>query len=161
MELKASEMDIISNCPLCEEHSLHLIKDGIDTQQCINCGYATSSKFKLNGTEYTENNHYKTLSTEMKGWSKVSGDFIWIPSFITLPIGMIFPISDTTDKGTKMVWGYAKLVDIPEDEREKYPIENADDKFYEQKYDTDNANIFDTFLEALHDLNETIKANQR
>ena len=39
-------MKIVSDCPLCEEHSLHVIEeDGIGTQQCINCGYATTSNF--------------------------------------------------------------------------------------------------------------------
>ena len=39
---------IVSNCPLCEEHSLHIVEeDGIGTQQCINCGYATTNKFMV------------------------------------------------------------------------------------------------------------------
>ena len=40
-------MKIISNCPLCEEQSLHVIGDEgtMETQQCISCGYATSTKF--------------------------------------------------------------------------------------------------------------------
>ena len=39
-------MKIISNCPLCENQSLHVIeKDDVGTQQCINCGYATTDKF--------------------------------------------------------------------------------------------------------------------
>ena len=40
-------MKIVSNCPLCKEHSLHIIGDEgtMQTQQCINCGMATSSNF--------------------------------------------------------------------------------------------------------------------
>ena len=40
-------MKIVSNCPLCEENSLHVIGDEgtMQTQQCINCGMATSSNF--------------------------------------------------------------------------------------------------------------------
>ena len=44
--------DIISNCFLCEEHSLHIAgKEGAQVMQCINCGYTTTSK--LIGTKET------------------------------------------------------------------------------------------------------------
>tara|TARA_Y100000034_G_scaffold107244_1_gene136624 strand:+ start:1385 stop:1876 length:492 start_codon:yes stop_codon:yes gene_type:complete len=161
MKLQSSELDIVSNCLLCEEHSLHLIKDGIDTQQCINCGYATSSRFKLIDKEnLKKHEEYKKLPNDMKEWCKVSNNFIWIPSFITLPIGMLFPFNDITEKGTTMRWGFAKLVDIPKEEQDQYPVEDNDGAFYEKKYDTDNPEIHDTFLEALHQLNELIKNNQ-
>ena len=40
-------MNIISNCPLCEQKSLHVIGEGkLETQQCIHCGYVTADKFK-------------------------------------------------------------------------------------------------------------------
>ena len=60
-------MKIVSNCPLCEEKSLHVIEeDGIGTQQCISCGYASTSKFI--GTK-EDNEIYKTLPEEMQSWS--------------------------------------------------------------------------------------------
>ena len=41
------KMKIVSNCPLCEEKALHVIGDEgtMITQQCINCGYATTDRF--------------------------------------------------------------------------------------------------------------------
>ena len=39
-------MNIISNCPLCEQHSLHVIGQGDEQMlQCLNCGYVSTSKF--------------------------------------------------------------------------------------------------------------------
>ena len=39
-------MDIISNCPLCEEYSLHVLgKDEAQMMQCISCGYVSTTKF--------------------------------------------------------------------------------------------------------------------
>ena len=77
MKLQSSELDIVSNCSLCEEHSLHLINDGIDTQQCINCGYATSSKFKLIDKEnFKKHEEYQKFPNDMKEWCKVSNNFI-------------------------------------------------------------------------------------
>ena len=82
-------MKIVSNCPLCEEHSLHVIEeDGIGTQQCINCGYATTSKFI--GTR-EDNEMYKTLPEEMQSWSREANGRIWIPSMMTLPFGTLYP----------------------------------------------------------------------
>ena len=38
--------DIISNCFLCGEHSLHVAgTEEAQVMQCINCGYTTTSKF--------------------------------------------------------------------------------------------------------------------
>ena len=84
-------MKIVSNCPLCEEQALHVIEeDGIGTQQCISCGYATSTKFI--GTK-EDNEMYKTLPEEMQSWSKEVNDRVWIPSMITLPFGTLYPIN--------------------------------------------------------------------
>ena len=56
--------NIISNCPLCEEHSLHVIgEDNMEMQQCINCGYVSSPKFI--GTK-EDNEEYKNLVNSYK-----------------------------------------------------------------------------------------------
>ena len=39
-----------------------------------------------------------------------------------------------------------------------YPIENGEG-FYKQKYDTDNAKIYDIFLEAMAEMNEKARQN--
>ena len=63
-------MKIISNCPLCEEHSLHIIgEENLKSQQCINCGYVTSEKLKLDGRVKEEHLEYNKLTDEMKNWS--------------------------------------------------------------------------------------------
>ena len=156
MEMKMkSELEIVSNCPLCKARGLHVVgEEELQTQQCINCGFATSFKFKLNGDKLENNENYKTLSESMQKWSKVANDHFWIPSFITLPVGMIFPL----DEEDKMKWAYAPMVDIPEEERKNYPIEGQKDKFYERKYDTDQSEIHEDFVVVLHKLNEKIKS---
>ena len=41
-------MNIISNCVLCNEHSLHILGENeLESQQCISCGYVSTEKFKL------------------------------------------------------------------------------------------------------------------
>ena len=146
-------MKIVSNCPLCEEKSLHVIEeDGIGTQQCINCGYSTTTKFV--GTR-EDNEMYKTLPEEMQSWSKEANDRIWIPSMITLPFGTLYP--ENIDG--KMKWAFAEMVDIPEEEQKNYPVEGDGEGYYTQMYDTENAKIYDVFLDAMVEMNERAKAD--
>ena len=145
-------MRIVSNCPLCEEKSLHVIEeDGIGTQQCISCGYATTSNFV--GTK-EDNETYKTLPEEMQSWSKEANGRIWIPSMITLPFGTLYP--ENIDG--EMKWAIATMIDIPEEEQKDYPREDGNG-FHTMKYDTDNQKIYDEFLYAMTEMNEKAKQN--
>ena len=141
--------DIISNCFLCEEHSLHVAgKEEAQVMQCISCGYVTSTKYT--GTIET-NEEVKKLSSDMKEWAKEENGRVWIPSIITLPIGMLYPIDD---EGS-MKWSFAPMVDIPEGERKNYP--NGKGDFYERKIDTDNPRIYDEFIVGMSYVNELMK----
>ena len=144
-------MNIVSNCPLCEEKSLHVIEeDGIGTQQCISCGYATTNK--LIGTK-EDNEMFKTLSEEMQSWSKEVNGQVWIPSMITLPFGTLYPVNIDGE----MKWGFAEMVDIPEEEQKNYPDERGG--YFKQRYDTDNQKIYDIFLDAMVEMNAKAKAD--
>ena len=146
-------MNIVSNCPLCEEKSLHVIEeDGIGTQQCINCGYATTNKF-IGIKE--DNETYKTLPEEMQSWSKEHNGRIWIPTMFTLPFGTLYPVNIDG----KMKWGFAEMVSIPEEEQKNYPIEGTEEGYYTQRYDTENATIYDVFLDAMVEMNKRAKAD--
>ena len=141
--------DLVSNCFLCEEHSLHVAgTEEAQVMQCINCGYVTSTKYI--GTKET-NEEFKKLGEDMKRWAKEEHGRVWIPSIITLPIGMLYPI----DVENEMKWSFAPMVDIPEDERENFP--NGQGGFYERKIDTDNPKIYDKFLYGMSHINELIK----
>ena len=156
-------MNTIGNCPLCEAHSLHVMGENeATTQQCINCGYVTTEKFKLNGVEKEEHNEYKKLTEEMKGWATVKNDKIWIPTIMTLPYGMLFPINvdNPVNHQMELKWAFAEMIDIPEEERKNYPIEGQDGQFYDRKFNTDDPKIFDIFVEGLSLLNEIAKKEQ-
>ena len=82
--------DLISNCFLCGEKALHVAgTEEAQVMQCINCGYTTSTKFK--GMKET-NEEFQKLGEDMKNWSRRKW-YIWIPSIITLPIGMLYPVN--------------------------------------------------------------------
>ena len=143
--------NIIGNCPLCEEHSLHLIgEEESQLMQCIWCGYVSSPKFI--GIK-DENEEYQKLTDEMKGWAKEAIDRIWIPSMFTLPDGMIYP--DNVDG--KMKWKLADLVEILEKDQKNYPIEGQTDKFYDKRYATEKPMVYDNFYEVMAIVNERAK----
>jgi len=141
--------DLISNCFLCGEKALHVAgTEEAQVMQCINCGYTTSTKFK--GIK-ADNEDFQKLGEDMKNWAVEENGHIWIPSIITLPIGMLYPMNIKK----KIKWAFAPMVKIPEDDRKDFPNEQGG--FYERKIDTDNAVIYDLFLEGMSQINDLLK----
>ena len=141
--------DLISNCFLCGEKALHVAgTEDAQVMQCINCGYTTSTKFT--GMK-KDNEHFQKLGEDMKNWAKEENGYIWIPSIITLPIGMLYPLEENGD----MKWGFAPMVEIPEEDRKDFP--NGQGGFYDKKIDTDNAVVYNLFLEGMTKVNELLK----
>jgi hypothetical protein len=146
--------DLVSNCFLCEEKALHVAgTEEAQVMQCINCGYTTSTKFK--GIK-ADNEEFQKLSEDMKNWAKEENGYIWIPSIITLPVGMLYPINVEEE----MKWSFAPMVEIPEEDRKKYPNPNVPGKFYERRIDTDNSQIHNEFLLGITYINELMKNQQ-
>ena len=98
----------------------------------------------------------------MQGWATVENDRIWIPTIMTLPQGMLFPINvdNPVNHQMELKWALAELVDIPKEEQKNYPVEGQEGKFYERKFNTEEPKIFDIFVEGLSILNERAKAAQ-
>ena len=142
--------DLVGNCFLCEEKALHIAgTEEAQIMQCINCGYVTSTKYI--GTKET-NKEFQKLGEDMKKWAKEEHDRVWIPSIITLPIGMLYPI----DVENEMKWSFAPMVEIPEEERKNFP--NGNGGFYEKKIDTDNPTIYDEFVNGMVYINNLLKS---
>ena len=147
--------DLISNCFLCEEKSLHVAgTEDAQVMQCINCGYTTSTKYT--GTKET-NEYFQKLGEDMKKWAVEKNGNIWIPSVITLPIGMLYPVNIKKE----MKWAFAPMVEIPEEERKKYPNPSIPGKFYDKKIDTENPEIYDKFLNGMSYINELMKTKSK
>ena len=144
------KMQVILDCPLCEAHGLHVIGKGqIETRQCLNCGYASSPKFI--GDKLT-NEEFPKLPDEMKRWSVEEEGRIWIPSIITLPFGMLYPENDNDGN---MIWKLAFMIDISDKEKENYP--NPEGGYYERRIDTENAKVYEKFVDGMLFLSEKVK----
>ena len=148
--------NIVSNCFLCGEKALHVAgTEDAQVMQCINCGYTTSTKFR--GIK-ADNEEFQKLGEDMKNWAKEENGHIWIPSIITLPIGMLYPVNIKKE----MKWAFAPMIEIPEEERKKYPNPSTPGKFYDKKIDTDNATLYDLFLEGMTKINNLLtKINKK
>jgi ribosomal protein L37E len=147
--------DLISNCFLCGEKALHVAgTEDAQVMQCINCGYTTSTKFR--GIK-ADNEEFQKLGEDMKNWAKEENGHIWIPSIITLPIGMLYPINVKKE----MKWAFAPMVEIPEEDRKKYPNPSVPGKFYDKKIDTDNAVLYNLFLEGMTMINKMLKEKSK
>ena len=143
--------DIIGNCPLCEERALHVAgTEDAQVMQCISCGYTTTTKFK--GIK-ADNEDFQKLGEDMKNWAKEENGHIWIPSIITLPIGMLYPVNIKKE----LIWAFAPMVEIPEEDRKKYPNPSVPGKFYDKKIDTDNSIVYNLFIEGMTYVNELLK----
>lgn len=146
--------NIIGNCPLCGQHSLHCSSEVDDElQQCISCGYVTSANYK--GTR-KDNKLFQQLSPDMQKWAVEANGKIWIPSMVTLPIGLIYPEdNETTKMENDIQWSFAPMITIPEEEREHFP--NPAGGVYEKRIDIENKQVWSTFLEAMVFVNDIIK----
>ena len=143
--------DIVSNCFLCGERSLHVAgTEESQVMQCIHCGYVSSTKYI--GTKET-NEEFQKLGEDMKKWAKEENGRIWIPTVLTLPVGMLYPIDDED----KMKWSFAPMVEISQDEKEKY--KNSEGGYYEKRIDVENPKIYDEFFEVMLYVNEMMKTN--
>ena len=116
---------------------MHVIgtSDADETRQCLNCGFVTAPKFKCEEDKKEENISWGQLTDEMREWSQYKDGFIWIPTIMTLPFGMLYPYTDK-DKGLR--WGFAHMITIPKEEQEKYPKEDGNG-FYEQRFAPEHA----------------------
>lgn len=133
-------------CPICNiSDKLYIDSNETgETRFCLNCGYQTHTKFKINTDELAkyESGNPKIVNA-LKKADENTGQY-WYPAVITLNnLGIIFP--DGVDE-ENWKWGFAEIISIPLFERINYPIPGKDDEFYETRLDIENAKHFNTFV---------------
>ena len=117
-------MESKTDCPLCEDlHNNCFVEqteiDGkpFESYMCFGCGMTTNSYYTIdseNLAELTKNN------TQLMNALKIIDDergLIWFPSIVNMgERGIIYPHGLVHD----WYWYYAKVVDVPEEDRHKY-----------------------------------------
>ena len=112
-----------------------------------NCFLCEEKALHVAGTEESQvmqciNCGY-TTTTKFTGTKETNEEF--------QKLGMLYPINVKKE----LKWSFAPMVEIPEEERENFPNEHGG--FYERKIDTDNAVVYDLFLEGMSKINELLK----
>ena len=148
-------MERVIDCPVCfdTDACFEDIQEKFKSYMCFNCGFMSSSYYKKDTVKEAEGmvklvDELKTFDEERQIW--------WYPSVLNMgPKGIIFPEGNLSN----WVWRYAKVVEVPKEEQEQYPIPGKDGEFYTEKLDVENAQSYGQyeFLQACKDMGITVE----
>ena len=139
-------MERVIDCPICYDSDTCFedIQEKFKSYMCFNCGFMSNSMYTKENSDKVENT--SQLVNELKYYDD-DRKIYWYPSVVNMgPKGIIFPEGSVEE----WVWKYAEVVPIDQEEQLDYPIPGEDDKYYTEKLDVENAQIFGQyeFLEA-------------
>ena len=143
-------MERVIDCPVCfdVDKCFEEIQEEYSSYLCFNCGFMSDSRYENDSINLIENlKKSPKLVQDLKIVDK-DRNIVWFPAVINMgELGMIFPEGKGINDYT---WKYAKLVDIPEEERAKYDN-------YDKRLDVENAKSYGLhgFLEACKDMGIT------
>ena len=135
-------METKAECPVCKDlHNNCFVEQTeiegkpFESYMCFQCGMTSNSYLAFDSDkleEYTKNN--SALMNDLKIMDELR-DIVWFPSVINMgDKGIIYPEGVVND----WYWYYAKVIEIPEKEREQY-------EGHERRLDVDNAEKFGQF----------------
>ena len=143
-------MERVIDCPVCfdVDKCFEEIQKEYSSYLCFNCGFMSDSRYENDSINLIENlKKSPKLVQDLKIVDR-ERNIVWFPAVINMgELGMIFPEGKGINDYT---WKYAKLVDIPEEERAKYDN-------YDKRLDVENAKSYGLhgFLEACKDMGIT------
>ena len=127
-------MERVITCPVCFDtnHCFEEVQEDFSSYLCFKCGFMGDSRYKIGSTMLEENLKKSTKLVRESSFEDKERNITWFPSVVNMgKLGIIYPEGDTSN----YVWRYARVVDIPEEERHLY--EN-----HTQRLDVDNAETF-------------------
>jgi len=128
-------MEKVIDCPVCynTDNCFEDAQKTFISYLCFACGFMSDSRYSTNSLELLDNLKNSPKLVRESQFEDANRGIVWFPSVINMgSLGIIFPEGDVD----YFVWKYAKVIDIPENEKEKY---NGHDK----RLDVDNAETFD------------------
>ena len=127
-------MEKVIDCPVCynTDNCFEEVQETFSSYLCFACGFMSDSRYEIGSIDVIENLKKSPKLVVESQFEDRHRNIVWFPSVINMgKLGMIFP-EGTTDK---YVWKYAKIIDIPEEERVNY-------NNYSQRLDVENAETF-------------------
>ena len=144
-------MERVIICPRCldTDHCFEEVQETYSSYLCFSCGFMSDSRYSVGSLELIDNLKKSPKLVQDTAFEDEKRNIIWFPSVVNMgDLGMIFP------EGTpeEYVWRYAKVIEIPEEERDQY-------NNYDRRLDVDNANTYNKndFATALDELYTIVK----
>ena len=151
-------MERVIDCPVCydTDNCFEDVQENYSSYLCFHCGFMSDSRYEISSLQLVENLKKSPLLVQKLKFEDKHRNIVWFPSVINMgELGMIFP------EGTpeEYVWKYAKVVDVPKEEQEQYPIPGKDGEFYTTKLDVENAETYGQyeFLDACKKMGITME----
>ena len=142
-------MERVITCPVCwdNDQCFEEVQETFSSYLCFHCGFMSDSRYEVDSLQLLDNlKKSPKLVQELKVEDK-DRNIMWFPSVINMgELGMIFPEGTPED----YVWKYAKVIDIPEEERHKYDN-------YDRRLDVEGAFTFsqNEFMKACDEMGIT------
>jgi len=127
-------MEKVITCPVCfdMDHCFEDIQETFSSYLCFKCGFMSDSRYEIGSLKLIDNLKNSPKLVRESKFEDKDRNIVWFPSVINMgKLGIIFPEGDTEN----YIWKYAKLVDVPEEERAIYDN-------YDQRLDVENAQTF-------------------
>ena len=146
-------MERVITCPNCldSDKCFEEIQPEFQSYLCFACGYMSDSRYKKDSMYLIENLKRSPKLVQETQFHDKERDIIWFLAILNMgELGMIYP-EGTSDE---YEWKYAKVVDIPEEERAIYDN-------HTKRLDVENAMSFkkDEFLKACETMGITQRLN--
>ena len=147
-------MERVIVCPQCfdADHCFEEVQEKYSSYLCFSCGCMSDSRYKVGSLELIDNLKKSPKLVQETAYEDKNRNIVWFPSVVNMgDLGMIFP--EGTPK--EYVWRYAKVIEIPEEERDQY-------NNYDRRLDVDNAETFkqNEFIKACEAMGITRKMKQ-
>ena len=111
---------------------------GMQSKLCMESGF-TTNEYMVTGSM----SHKKFIESSPKLLQDLAvvdeNNFIWFPLTMQTEHAIFFP--DGTSE-TDWVWKIAEVVEIPESEREKYPVIGKENEYYERRLAVEEASWY-------------------
>ena len=147
-------VDNLSICDRCSGDACYIteVNQDIKNYYCFSCGFQSNTLLREGEELYDE--QLETLPELYKDlqFTDKNGQ-VWFPTTVNLlEQGMVFANGSTTDNWK---WAAVLAIQIPKEEREKYPIKGKEGEFYEYRMDMTTIKQFEErdFMEALSYIN--------
>ena len=127
-------MEKVITCPVCfnSDNCFEEMQEEYSSYLCFHCGFMSDSRYVIDSLQLIENLKKSPKLVQDSKFEDEERGIVWFPSVINMgKLGIIFPEGEVDD----YVWKYAKVVDIPEEERAVYDN-------YDQRLDVENAETF-------------------